>query len=246
MSKETFEDYEIPYEALANVGFSKESIESLPEDVFRNLLAGQFTPLLTSAIKDDNGSPLRASIKLFRDENGNVDAVYRPYKQFLNLEEFTEDEKASLLNGQVIRLENDGNPMYYQFDESTNQITKAPVQLIDSNIEILKRNLQNIDTEAISDGQVVETTENGYPITAGIDLSAAEGIRIANGDKAQWLQEKKGVVRNEYSFGLYGCWITDKDNGLSYVPEDEYNEVINKAMEDQMEKNKEKGARMGM
>lgn len=244
MSTISFEDYEIPYSHLEKVGFSKESIESLPEDVFRNLLMGESTPLLSSTVKD--GQRLRASIRLFRDDSGVVDAMYVPYKQIIHLETFSEEEKAALMQGEVILTDNGGNAMYCQFDEKTNQVMTAPAQRVESNIEMIRRDYPSIDADIVSKGGLSVSMENDAPTTAGIDLSTSGGVRLSNGDKEQWLLDKKRNARSEYSFGLYGCWVADKDNGLKYVPEEEYDDRMVRAMEDQMDRNKQRGMHMGM
>ena len=48
---------------------------------------------------------------------------------------------------------------------------------------------------------------------------------LCQGDEQRWREQAKREW-DKYTFGCYGCWVTDDDGGLSYVPEEEYTEEL--------------------
>ena len=52
------------------------------------------------------------------------------------------------------------------------------------------------------------------------------GLRIADGDSIAWQQDAKADKLPKYNFGIYGCWMADDDNVLSYVAESDYTQDI--------------------
>ena len=100
----------------------------------------------------------------------------------------------------------------------------VPTEVINQNISLLSRslNLNDIDKATLQKGEVVEINVNNQIVSAGIDLNEDSGLRIANGDIITWREDAKANQLPKYNFGLFGCWMADDDNVLSYVDEDNY------------------------
>ena len=134
---------------------------------------------------------------------------------------------------------------YYQMDEDTNRILSCPADCLMSNFNGLKNNLSAyIDEKTFSEGKIQSVVSNGDVITIGIDLSDSKGYRVVEGDEQNWKQEKETDKLPKYNFGLYGCWTFDKDNNLSYIPEESYTNEMVKAQNELVEKNKARGMHM--
>ena len=63
------------------------------------------------------------------------------------------------------------------------------------------------------------------PVTVGIDLHSATGIRFCAGDEQKWREQSKREW-DKYTFGVYGCWVMDDEGKLNYVPEEKYTEEL--------------------
>ena len=114
-----------------------------------------------------------------------------------------------------------------------------------NNFNGLKNNLSAyIDEKTFSEGKIQSVVSNGDVITIGIDLSDSKGYRVVEGDEQNWKQEKETDKLPKYNFGLYGCWTFDKDNNLSYIPEESYTDEMVKAQNELVEKNKARGMHM--
>lgn len=245
MNNQTFLETEIPYDSFDRMGFSQEMIDDLPESIMDKLLSGEKTPLLASKINDNNGNPMRACIWLERNENGTVEAMYRPYDNVRDYSEFSKSEQKTLLSGGVVRTTLKGNvPSYYQMDEQTNRILSCPVDCLKSNIDGFIQNFAHVDVKKFEDGKPQTLQEGENAITFGIDLSDSKGFRFVNGTEVDWKEEKGKENLPKYNFGIYGCWTVDNDNNLSYVSEENYTDDIVKAQNELVENNKSRGMHM--
>lgn len=235
-----FTENEIPYDDFSKMGFSQEMIDDLPENIMTRLLSGEKTPLLSSSIKDSNGNPLKATIWMTRQENGVVEGFYRPFDNVRDYSDFNKKQQKTLLSGGIVMTILNGSPKsYYQMDEDTNRILSCPVDCISKNFEGLKQSVPEVDEKTFAEGKTQTIEMDGKAITVGIDLSDPKGYRVVDGKEENWKLEKAELPK--YSFGLYGCWVSDNDHNLSYVEEDNYTEDMVKAQSEVIEKNKARG-----
>lgn len=61
--------------------------------------------------------------------------------------------------------------------------------------------------------------------TIGVSLREQPGIRVVCGDEDTWREDDRRDY-GKFNFGLNGCWISNDEGGLDYVPEDEYTEEL--------------------
>lgn len=161
---------EIPYEILSEHGLSQEMVDDLPENVIESLLTGGRTPVLPFNIDDKKG---KARISLVRT-NAGVDVFVMPYFSHINMEGFDEEQQKTLRSGKVLLASFEGKPdMYYQLDETTNQIVSCPKSVIEHNLEILTKQVGVPEESAkqLSTGEVITFTKDQGCVTYSVDLS---------------------------------------------------------------------------
>lgn len=238
-----FDESEIPFEALTKFGITQDMIDDLPQQVIMRLLTGQYTPVMSLRTSNDDGQVVetRARIKLVRETDGTVSLCFAPYWDSADLEDYSLEEQEKLMNGIVILREEDGRNYYAQLDTMTNQVMKVPVELIQHNVEsfFYRGEIGGNTKENVLAGQLAEirSTQNSDIVTVGIDLSEEDGIRIVNGDAVVWKEESYRNDLAEFNFGTSGCWLSDQNGHLSYVPEDQYTEEIEEELERTGEQN---------
>lgn len=227
-----FDESEIPFEALGKFGITQQMIDDLPEQVMLLLTTGQYTPVMVLNTSNEAGQTIetKARISLVRNTDGSVSLRFAPYWESADLEEFSLEEQQKLMNGLVIMRE-EGTHLYYaQLDTMTNQVMRVPVELIQHNIDSFfqKGHIDETNKQHVINGQLAEIRSNTSPdvVTVGIDLNETDGLRIVSGDAAAWQEEAYISDMPEYNFGFYGCWISDHNGHISYVPEDKYTEEI--------------------
>ena len=227
---EYFNESEIPYGILAKFGLTREMIESLPEAVMDRLLSSRATPVLPLVTENDGVRVCcQGRISLTRNDD-RVDVIFNPEWQINELEDFTPDEQEQLNNGDVLYANvNDRGKCFVQLDSILNKCMFVPAFVIDQNIDCLAscETVDDNDIMRLKNGQVVEITEGNDMVTVGIDLDVPTCIRIVKGDTMKWWKEREADNLPQYSFGLYGCWINDGNDHLTYVDEDDYtNEML--------------------
>ncbi len=228
---EHFTAEEIPYEILAKFGLNREMIDDLPQNVMLRLLSSRTTPVLPIITENASGQLIQtfARISLVRLTDNTVDVCFAPKWVDEDLEEFSIAQQELLKAGNATLADMEGKGRcFVQFDEAINQVMAVPESIICQNISILKRNfnLSDADKAILEDGGIIEIEINHQIISAGIDLNDETGIRIANGDIITWRQDAKADKLPRYNFGLFGCWIADEDNVLSYVAEEDFDEKL--------------------
>ena len=194
---ERFTPQEIPYEILERFGLTREMIDDLPQNVMQRLLSARTTPVLPIITENVEGLKIRsfARFYLVRLDDGTVDVCFVPQWVDEDLEAFSIDQQEKLKRGEVTVADMKGlGRCFVQFDETIKQVMAVPVKM-----EI-----------------------NHQIASAGIDLNEMTGIRIAEGDTLAWKQDAKADSLPKYNFGLFGCWVADDDNVLTYVAEDDY------------------------
>lgn len=237
--KENFTMDEIPYEILSEHGLSQEMVDDLPENVIESLLTGGRTPVLPFNIDDKKG---KARISLVRT-NAGVDVFVMPYFSHINMEGFDEEQQKTLRSGKVLLASFEGKPdMYYQLDETTNQIVSCPKSVIEHNLEILTKQVGVPEESAkqLSTGEVITFTKDQGCVTYSVDLSEEKGIKMSKGNSLYKNLNENKLPR--YSFGIYGCWVNDENNNLSYVNEEDYTDEMQDIQSEIAQKNKRSAA----
>lgn len=220
-------DYEdIPYDALAEFGLTQEMIDDLPEQILYALTNGQRTPVLPIVRMGKDGKKYKdkARIRLVQTDN-SIGVMLLPCYEECSLDGYSVEEKDALQGGKVIKANVDNKGLcYVQLDGATNRLLFAPVDIIDLNIHVMadRLNVSKDVVENIKDGALITSIKQDNEVTYGIDLHSETGIRVVDGNKEQWQEKAKSDGHERYSFGLYGCWMTDSDGNMSYVPEKNY------------------------
>lgn len=228
---ERFTHEEIPYGTLAKFGLTQEMIDDLPTNVMNRFLSARATPVLPLVMENIEGEKVQsfARVSLVRLNNGAVDVCFAPKWEDEDLNEFSPEQQELLREGKAIKANMPGKgDCYVQLDESINQVMMVPVNIIDQNISVLTRsfNMTEDEQETLQKGDVIEINYRDIMISAGIDLNELSGIRIVDGDVIDWQRDAKADKLPKYNFGLFGCWMSDDNNMLSYVPEEEYDEEM--------------------
>ena len=78
---------------------------------------------------------------------------------------------------------------------------------------------------SIKNGKPLTFAIGNDPITIGVDLTDKKGVRICEGDDIEWKNQSKKEW-GKYTFGCYGCWITDSDGNHDYISEEDYTEEL--------------------
>lgn len=224
---EQFSKQEIPYGILQRFGLTQEMIDDLPENVMNRFLSSRATPVLPIVIENAEGKQVKslARVSLVRLHDGSVDVCFAPQWVDEDLSAFTQEQQDKLKLGGVTTAEVEGKGYcFVQFDDTINQVMAVPVDIIKQNISILKRSfsLADDDEDILVNGGIIEIKVNDVVASAGIDLNDGTGIRIANGGIIAWQEDSKTDRLPRYNFGLYGCWMADDDNILSYIAEDDF------------------------
>lgn len=230
MNFEHFTEQEIPYDRLENYGLTQQMIDDLPEVVMNKFLSGRRTPMLPVVIENQDGQKVgtHARIALVRLDDGSVDISFSAQWTAADLSTFSDSQQRALLAGKVIMTDVDGGGTCYgQYDDTIQQVMTVPVGIVRQNLTVIQGLYPSIISDAmlenVAKGKVVELNNSeGELASMGIDLEETIAIRFADGDARLWEQEVKANRLPKYNFGLYGCWMADDDNHLSYTPEEEY------------------------
>lgn len=228
---ERFSHEEIPYEILDQYGLAQEMIDDLPNNVINRFLSSRPTPALPVVTENADGERIQsyARISLVRKNDGTVDICFAPRWEDEDLEEFTPEQQEKLKLDQVTTANIPGKgECYVQYDETINQVMMVPVEVINHNINIMSDlcGLDDEDVENIKNGEVVEKYVDDKLLAIGIDLKEPASIRLVDGDIIDWQKDTTTDRLPQYSFGLYGCWMADDENNLTYIPEEEYTEEL--------------------
>lgn len=234
MKSQQFQAHEIPYGTLAKFGLTQEMVEDLPQTVQENILEGRRSPVLPIQMPDDDGTLIKARTRfaLVRLDDNDVDVMFYPQLAKCDIERFTPEEQKALLSNRAIiatATMPDGKriPAFHQLDPGTNQILFVPTPVIGRNLEIVAKAMKLTEAEVtrLQKGTPLSTIEDDVIHTVGIDLNERSGIGIVRGDVKDWKDAQRDFI-GKYSFGLNGCWTTDDEGNLDYIPEESYTEEI--------------------
>ena len=229
-----FEEGEIPYGALEKFGLSHEMIEDLPMHVLEDIWNGRQSPVLPIHVTDDEGELIksRTRFSLVRMEDGKVDVMFYPVLKYALLEQFDDNQQQLLKDGKAV-VADVTSPQgtiikaFVQIDPETNQVMNVPTPVIGRNLQVLSEELGlgSAEIKTMQNGQPLTFVIDDEPVTVGIDLNSNTGIRFAQGDEQQWKERGKREW-DKFTFGCYGCWVTDDEGNHDYVVEDEYTEEL--------------------
>lgn len=234
MNQSQFTEEEIPYHILNRFGLTREMIEDLPEGLGRRLRDGRTTPVLPIKVIADNGDTILAAarLSLHRNSDGDVRVMFYPRLEKIDLSRFPEAQRKPISGGETVISEislPDGKraPAFYQIDSETNQVMAVPVAVVDNNIRVIADELRLTPAEVncLRNGKLLTTQYQDKMWTIGVSLREQPGIRVVCGDEDTWREDDR-LDYGKFNFGLNGCWISNDEGGLDYVPEDEYTEEL--------------------
>jgi len=234
MNQSQFTEEEIPYHILNRFGLTREMIEDLPEGLGQRLRDGRTTPVLPIKVIADNGDTILAAalLSLHRNSDGDVMVMFYPRLEKIDLSRFPEAQRKPISGGETVISEislPDGKraPAFYQIDSETNQVMAVPVAVVDNNIRVIADELRLTPAEVncLRNGKLLTTQYQDKMWTIGVSLREQPGIRVVCGDEDTWREDDRRDY-GKFNFGLNGCWISNDEGGLDYVPEDEYTEEL--------------------
>lgn len=234
MNQSQFTEEEIPYHILNRFGLPREMIEDLPEGLGQRLRDGRTTPVLPIKVIADNGDTILAAarLSLHRNSDGDVRVMFYPRLEKIDLSRFPEAQRKPISGGETVISEislPDGKraPAFYQIDSETNQVMAVPVAVVDNNIRVIADELRLTPAEVncLRNGKLLTTQYQDKMWTIGVSLREQPGIRVVCGDEDTWREDDRRDY-GKFNFGLNGCWISNDEGGLDYVPEDEYTEEL--------------------
>ena len=234
MKKVQIEFDELPFPTLERFGLTREMIEDLPMRVLDDICDGRHSPVLPVRVTDEHGGQIesRSRFAFIRMDNGQVDVVFYPALKSSPLERYDEAQQKQLLDGKAIVADvemSDGrsSKAFVQIDAETKQVMSVPTPIIGRNLQVLAEELHmgTAEINGMQHGDPLTMIVDDEPVTVGIDLHAATGIRFCAGDEQKWREQSKREW-DKYTFGVYGCWVMDDEGNLNYVSEEEYTEEL--------------------
>lgn len=252
--KKKITENEIPFQKLEKVGLTRQMIEDLPEDSLKTVLGGGLSPVLPIILNTPDGQQLsgRGRFSFFEKEDGDISVRIHPalppisetimvtvknadggteLKEIPAKERFKDDKLELLMKGKPIldlmfSPEGSSRPAYIQFDPDTNQFISVDKEALERNLKIVAKELKLTGSEdtCLKNGSVVTySNTDDETVSVGIDLNSPTGVRFGLGDEKKWNEDKKRDW-DKYELGLNGCWMTDDDGNLQYIPEEEFND----------------------
>jgi hypothetical protein len=234
MKAQRFNNSEIPFGTLAKFGLTQDLIEDLPQTVLEEIYNGRRSPVLPISVTDNNGNTIKARTRFafVRLDNGEADIMFYPQLTKNDLARFTPDDRNALNASQAVIAEAtmpDGKKVqsFHQLDPGTKQMLYVPTPVIGRNLEIVSKamRLTNAELICLQKGLPISIIDGDDLHTVGIDLTEKTGIRITLGDERKW-REAQIQCCCKYNFGLNGCWTSDANGNLDYIPEESYTEEL--------------------
>ena len=240
----SFEESEVPYETLSKFGLTHEMIEDLPSDILDEIFLGHKTPLLPIKAKTDDGIEIQdyTRFSLVRKANGEVDVLFYPRLDEIDLNRYSAEEKSKLKSNHAIigdyTFRNGRTTKaFIQLDPETSQVLAVPTPVIGRNLQLIadELDLDSSDLVKLQDGKVLTKRRDNSSVSLGIDLNFPHGIRFATGDETQWNRENKREW-DRFNFGIYGCWTQDNEGNLQYIYEEDYTQELWDAQQENIQK----------
>lgn len=238
--EQIFHREEYPYATLQAFGLSRDMILDLPEEMLDTISQGGRSPLLPIRITTRQGEiHARAKFRLIETAEG-ISVLFMPRLRQAPLQDFTPAQQQSLQSGRPIltiispaQEPSQRIKAFVQLDADTNGVIYVPSPIIARNIRATAQEfgLTAEQLNQLSSGALVNVTDEGTPVTLGIDLSHETGIRIHAGGAQQWLQTAARQMP-PYSFGTKGCWL-NRGGELTWVSEQDFTPDILSQLERQ-------------
>lgn len=211
--KEKLTDIGIPFEQLALVGIDRGKLASLPEDVRKQLLGGEVTPVIKTAVTTDNNNVvyIPAKLQIVRDSEGNPMLLAYPVRKDLHTElNLSDSQREDLKQGDVLVF----GRRYLQMDPETKSVINKPDSEVDKALADVEKirdiELGSQQKDAIRDGKPVELNVGGEKVTVGIDLREPQMFKIVKGDMDEWNRQKQ-MRYDEAHPEFMGLVMTDKN-----------------------------------
>ncbi len=233
MKQVRFEEHEVPYKVLGQFGLTREMIEDLPLFALEDIGRGRRSPVLPIRVSDEDGQTVKSRTRfaLVRLDDGKVDVVFYPVLETSPLEQYNEEQQKQLMDGKAILAQVETaegrQKMFVQIDPGTRQVMSVATPIIGRNLQVLsdEMRLGSAEIRSIQNGEPLTFLVDDETVTVGIDLNDRTGLRFCDGDSQKWKEQAKREW-DKYTFGCYGCWVTDEDGNLDYVPEEQYTEEL--------------------
>lgn len=229
-----FQNEQLPYGILAKFGLTQEMIEDLPQRVLEDIYDGRRSPVLPISVRNSDGEEIlaRTRFAFVRREDGETDVVFFPQLKKSQLDRFLPEERKALQANRAIiatvtTAEGRQVQAFHQIDAGTNQILYVPTPVIGRNLELVANEMKLTPAElaCLQKGLPITLMDGDSMYTVGIDLNERTGIRLVEGDERKWREEQRKDI-GPYTFGVNGCWMTDGEGNLDYIPEESYTEEL--------------------
>lgn len=211
--KEKLTDIGIPFEQLALVGIDRGKLASLPEDVRKQLLGGEVTPVIKTAVTTDNNNVvyIPAKLQIVRDSEGKTMLLAYPVRKDLHTDlNLSDSQREDLKQGDVLVF----GRRYLQMDPETRSVINKPDFEVDKALADVEKirdiELGSQQKDAIRDGKPVELNVGGEKVTVGIDLREPQMFKIVKGDMDEWNRQKQ-MRYDEAHPEFMGLVMTDKN-----------------------------------
>ena len=189
---EKFTQQEIPYGILQKFGLTQEMIDDLPGNVMRRFLSSRPTPVLPVVTENTEGQKVKSFARISLVRLADGTVDVCFAPQW-------EDEDLSKFTPEQQEILKNGGVTTAMMPGKG----RCFVQFDDT----------------INQVMAVPVTIINQNISI---LTRTFGVRIADGDIITWQEDAKADRLPRYNFGIFGCWLADDDNVLSYVAEDDF------------------------
>ena len=235
MKEQEFLEEEIPFGTLARFGLTRDMIDDLPVGELRRIYGGEATSVLPIRVADESGNIIKSRTRfmLVRRADGDADVMFFPAMTRADIERFSPESRKMLLDGQPIVAEmpisDDGTETtsFVQIDRCTSQVMAVPTSVVGRNLTMLadEFDLNSSELKLLQSGVPMSVIIDEELVTVGVDLHRHNAVRISEGDVESWKNDKHRQWE-KFNFGVNGCWVSNDDGGLDYVPESAYTEEM--------------------
>lgn len=182
-----------------NLGFTRQDVKGLPEDVKTTLSSGGLSSLILLNINQGKETyllPAKLQIGINKSTNQPELLVYGVKKELENNFSLLNSQLNSLKEGQLLIIQLKNEPYLLQYDPQTKNILQLPLRelkledKINSVDKILDIELGKEQKERIKEGKPVTLTVGGEDVTIGVDLRSPNSFKQLKGDMKEWERQK--------------------------------------------------------
>lgn len=229
----TIKEAPVPFDKLREIGISKQSFESMPEQLKTPLLSGHITPLMSLRIATENGKMVQVPMKLqfVFDKNDNLQLLtYQIHREVDNRLRLAAAEPDSVRKGEAVFKEiRDGErrkQRYVQLDKETNSLMYRDVATVklEKKLHEMEKvkdiSLGSSQKEAAVLGKPVELVVGDEKVSVGVDIREPQGFKVIKGDMEEW-KRQQAIRYDDAHEGYMGYVQTDENRW-------EYRQVVDK------------------